>query len=140
MKHLNFVLLFLFVCLMAFADDNNKSDQSNNRKYPAEMHPFNLRKGLKDPMSRPGAPDRQRVSCYYDGETIVIDFYYPEGECLVTLTDLYTGMTQCHSDNSSGLEISVPVGEIFESSIEVSTEKGNKYIGLLLSEESGFEE
>lgn len=139
MKHLNFVLLFLFVCLMAFADDNKK-DNNNEKKQPTTYQPFNLRKGLKDPMSRPGAPDRQRVSCSYDGETIVIDFYYPEGDCLVTVTDLYTGMTQCHSDNSSDLEISVPVGEIFESSIEVSTEKGNKYIGLLLSEESGFEE
>ncbi len=51
--------------------------------------------------------------------------------CDVYLTEISTGMTEVYSIDSSDLTASVYVGTIESLSIEIVTEQGHSYVGIL---------
>lgn len=76
---------------------------------------------------RPKAPSRQRVTCSYDGEYLTVDFVIPEGECEVAIAEWYSGTIQTYTIDSTDLTAQINVGELYESTITISTESGNTY-------------
>lgn len=64
-----------------------------------------------------------------------MSFVLPEGLCDIYITDLNTGQTILYNVDSSDLSAVFIVGDIEESSIEVITEYGNSYSGILSDEE-----
>ena len=76
---------------------------------------------------RPKAPSRQRVTCSYDGEYLTVDFVIPEGECEVAIAEWYSGTVQTYTIDSTDLTAQINVGELYESTITISTESGNTY-------------
>lgn len=138
MKSFKLFITLLFFCLTAFATESPMSSDSSEKKTETkrakEYKTVVLGQTSCPKSGRPAAPSRQMVQCYYDGESIVIDFNFPEGECRVTVTDLYTGYPQSHTIDSSDNDIEIYVGDINESSIEISTEYGHNYSGILSAE------
>ncbi len=130
------IILLLFTCSTVLAEEQRANDPKKETKTqsPKVFNVIILEKSSGNKNKRPAAPSRQMVQCYYDGESIVIDFNFPEGECLVTVTDLYTGYPQSHTIDSSENDIEIYVGDINESSIEISTEYGHNYSGILSAE------
>lgn len=117
------VLLIILTCFvfgtpMHVAAYNNETTLTNSNK--------------KNVSNRPHVPNRQIITCVYDGEDICLEFAYSEGICDVYLTDAYTGETQCFSIDSSELSVVICVGEIGESYITLITENGNTYEGVIL--------
>lgn len=84
--------------------------------------------------ARPQAPSRQRVSCQYDGENLVLDFVYSEGTCTADLTEMFSGYTQTYTFDSDDLTAEIHVGQLYESTITLTTEAGNTYTADLTAE------
>lgn len=80
--------------------------------------------------NRPGMPSRQIINCTYDSGELTIDFTVTEGMCEVVLTE-NTGMAFQYTVDSSELTVTIFVDLIGESEIEISTESGNVYSGVL---------
>lgn len=83
---------------------------------------------------RPKAPSRQVVTCAYDGEYLMFDFVVPEGECDVVVTEWFSNAQQSYTIDSSILTADIHVGELYESTVTVTTEKGNVYTADLTAE------
>ena len=80
---------------------------------------------------RPKAPDRQQVTCAYDGEVIYLNFAIPEGMATLSVTD-GTGLTAIYNFDSSTLEVCISVGQLYGTvSIEVITGNDNTYNGTM---------
>ncbi|MDE6548637.1 MAG: hypothetical protein K2L22_06540 [Muribaculaceae bacterium] len=80
---------------------------------------------------RPKTPDRQIVTCVYDGEELHLSFVLQEGNATLSLTD-DSLVTVTYEIDTRPLDISVSVGSLYgPTSIEVSTEKGNSYTGTI---------
>lgn len=95
---------------------------------------ISLNKGRgKSRPNRPGMPSRQMITCIYDGGELTFDFVVPEGMCDVVLTES-SGATMSYTIDSSELTATVFVGTISESEIELTTENGNTYSGILTAE------
>lgn len=133
MKPVKLLMLLLCVCaltssFMAEAADTKKIVYSGTQI-------ILQRHGGRYPNKRPNAPSRQMIVCAYDGDAITMSFAIPEGLCEVYLTNLNTGQTSSYSVDSSELSATFIVGTIEDSSIEVITEYGNSYCGILSDEE-----
>lgn len=83
------------------------------------------------PILRPKAPSRQLISCEYDGENLLFEFELPEGMCELVLTDVLTAQTTAYVFDSSTCNAAVYVGEIYESTLTLTTSLGNVYSGTL---------
>ena len=83
--------------------------------------------------NRPKTPARQIITCIYDNGELTFDFVLPEGMCEVVLTE-NTGAAMSYTVDSSDLTATVFVGTIGESEIELTTENGNTYTGILTAE------
>lgn len=88
----------------------------------------------KQPGNRPKMPSRQFITCYYDGESLNLDFAYSEGECEVCVTDITTNFSRFYYIDSSELLSTIYVGEINSSIITVTTSHGHIYTGELYLE------
>lgn len=87
------------------------------------------RVGTKMKPLRPKAPDRQMVTCAYDGEELHLSFLYSEGTATLSVTD-ETLLTSIYHIDTTPLEISVSVGELFGTVyIDMETEAGKTYYG-----------
>ena len=86
-----------------------------------------LKRDRVNESKRPQAPSRQRVTCSYDGEYLTVDFVIPEGECEVAIAEWYSGTVQTYTIDSTDLTAQINVGELYESTITISTESGNTY-------------
>ncbi|WP_304522629.1 hypothetical protein [Bacteroides acidifaciens] len=133
MKPVKLLTLILYVfaftsSFMAEAADTTKS-VSRGSQIILQKH------GGRYPNKRPNAPSRQIIVCAYDGDAITMSFVLPEGLCDIYITDLNTGQTILYNVDSSDLSAVFIVGDIEESSIEVITEYGNSYSGILSDEE-----
>lgn len=93
----------------------SKSERITLREHAAKTH------------NRPKAPSRQRIGCEYDGQVLALDFVYPEGECNVTLTEYYSGAQQSYVVDSSDCYAEIPVGQIYESTVTLTTPSGTTY-------------
>lgn len=83
---------------------------------------------------RPKAPSRQMVTCEYDGSYLTFDFVLPEGECEATVTENFSGISQTYTFDSSNLSADVYVGELYESTVTITTDAGSSYSGALTAD------
>ena len=80
---------------------------------------------------RPKSPDRQVITCAYDGEILHLSFVIPEGTATFSVTD-ETLLTSTYEIDTTPLEVSVSVGELFGTvSLEMETALGNGYNGII---------
>ncbi len=116
------LLCFSSICL---AEPQEQTQQE-------QQEPFTLvkvNKGTK--AGRPKAPDRQVVTCAYDGEELHLSFVYSEGTATLSVTD-ETLLTSTYVIDTTPLVVSVPVGELVGTvCIEMETESGVNYMGVL---------
>lgn len=94
--------------------------------------PITLHKGHKGGYTNfPKAPDRQSITCTYDGMTLALDFAISEGVSTLTVTD-ETPQCSTFIIDTSLLSVSIPVGSLTGSiSIELDTEGGNLFTGII---------
>lgn len=85
--------------------------------------------------NRPQVPSKQRISLDYDGEYLTFGFVVPEGECDVVLTEWYSGAVQTYTIDSTPLSAEIYVGELYESTVTITTAKDNTYTAELTAEE-----
>lgn len=79
---------------------------------------------------RPKAPDRQTVTCAYDGEYILISFVIPEGTATISVTDEIGPFS--YNFDTSPLYITIPVMSLHGNTyVEIETESGNTYQGIM---------
>lgn len=119
------ILTIFASCLQICLADNGGGNPSDNN-----IKLTNKRGGQVS--SRPHVPERQYITCAYDGENICLNFAYSEGMCDVYVADACTGEMQSFSIDSSELSVAICVGEIGESYITLITENGNTYEGSVL--------
>ncbi|MBD5287016.1 MAG: hypothetical protein HDS27_05755 [Bacteroides sp.] len=80
---------------------------------------------------RPKAPDRQTITCAYDGEQLHLSFVYSEGIAILSVTD-ETMTTNLYFIDTSPLEVTVQVGKLSgKVYIEMETELSNIYQGRI---------
>lgn len=118
--------LILAFALPILAAADQKSGQSKPRP------PIILSKGYGHGLGNyPKAPDRQSITCTYDGATLEFDFTVSEGISTLTVTD-ETPQCVTYTIDTSSLYVSVPVGPLSGSiSIELDTERGNYFVGTI---------
>lgn len=110
---------------LCMADSNQKSQQ------PPKVSITLVKLNRGTSANRPKAPDRQVVTCSYDGETLHLSFIIPEGTATLSVTD-ETLLTSIYKIDTAPLEISVSVGELYGTiSIEMVTEMGNRFCGQI---------
>ena len=80
---------------------------------------------------RPKAPSRQNVACTYYAGTLSFSFAVPEGECVLSVTDLRGANSGVYVFDSTSGSAAVYVGPLEEASLEITTSQGNVYEGLL---------
>ncbi len=124
-------LLLLASCATLFATAPVEKTQPNR---PTTNKPIILEKSQKAESARPRVPSRQVVTCAYDGEYLMFDFVVPEGECNVVVTEWFSNAQQSYTIDSSTLTADIHVGELYESTVTVTTEKGNVYTADLTAE------
>lgn len=122
------IVLIALVCSGPFF--TTRADQKESEK--KEPSTFTLLKAVRsNHQGRPKAPDRQVVTCAYDGEDLRISFVIPEGTATLSVTD-ETLLTAFYQFDTTPLEVTVPVGALQGTVyVEMETESGNFYQGEL---------
>ena len=126
-----FSLLLCAGCATLFAASPVDKTQPSR---PTQNKVIILEKSNKAESARPKAPSRQVVTCSYDGQYLCFDFVVPEGECNVTVTEWYSNAVQNYTIDSSELSADVYVGELYESTVTVTTANGHTYTADLTAE------
>lgn len=107
--------------------ESTTADNKDSRKEPINL----VKTGKGAIAGRPKAPDRQVVTCAYDGEELHLSFVYSEGAATISVTD-ETFLTSTYVIDTTPLVVSVPVGELVGTvSIEMETENENSYTGII---------
>ena len=118
------VLAVLAIPTIASAEQSSGSSNSNA---PIALKPGDNKGHIK----RPKAPDRQAITCAYDGEQLLLTFVYSEGMATLSVTD-ETLLSSTYEIDTAPLVVTVPVGQLNGTvSIELETESGRQYIGEL---------
>lgn len=107
--------------------------QNPQKKVPAKAR-IALRGDKADVSLRPKAPSRQVVTCEYDGSYLTFGFVMPEGVCEATVTENVSGASQTYTFDSTPLTANVYVGELYESTVTMTTASGNTYTGSLTAD------
>lgn len=127
MRHQKLYATMLGVCILSSLCMAEPT-QSSQQKPKAPITLVKRNNGVAN--GRPKAPDRQVITCAYDGETLHLSFIIPEGTATLSVTD-ETLIASTYQIDTTPLDVNVPVGELFGSvSIELGTETGNIYKGL----------
>ena len=94
--------------------------------------PITLQKGYGHGVIKfPKSPDRQSITCAYDGMGLELDFAISEGMSTLTVTD-ETPQCSTYTIDTSSLSVSIPIGSLSGSiSIELDTELGNHFSGIM---------
>lgn len=110
------------------ATNNSPSIQSNGYH---NIITLKRRRG-ESHAKRPKAPDRQIITCYYDGVGIQLTFSISEGNGVLYVCDEYLHGGYFNIDTTN-LEDYIEVGEELSGliQIEIVTERGNTYCGML---------
>lgn len=127
MKHLNSFFLALMLTMPIMASATQSSDSSKPRP------PITLQKGNGNVHVKcPQAPDRQLVTCAYDGEGIALSFVIPEGIATLIVSEEYLQYAT-YTVDTSYLMAYVPVGTLTGViNVQLYTERGNLYYGIIL--------
>lgn len=127
MRHLKISTTFIglsFLSALCMAEQNQPA-APKPQKVPIILVKIN--KGVSS--KRPKAPDRQVVTCAYDGEDMHLSFVIPEGMATLSVTD-ESLLSSTYAFDTSLQEITVIVGALEGAiSIEIGTEWGNVYKG-----------
>lgn len=121
-----------FVCatLLAIPVSANAQSYGNGNPSMDNGKSIPIYERSKSNPSRPKIPSRQHIECVYTEGTLHLFFAFPEGECLMTVTDSFSGIsTQYSFDSAEPAEIFV--GEIQTGSIEIQTANGHEYFGSI---------
>ena len=106
------------------------AEQSSGGSQPRPL--ILLQKGNPhDHIKRPKSPDRQLITCEYDGINMELNFTVNEGISTLTVTD---ESPQCltYTIDTSTLNASVSVGLLYGSIIiQLDTERGNHFSGVI---------
>ena len=87
--------------------------------------------GTKMKPLRLKAPDRQVVTCAYDGEEMYLSFAIPEGMATLSVTD-ESLLSSTFEIDTTPLEVTVPVGELCGTvTIEMETDSDHHYYGVM---------
>lgn len=118
--------LILALALPSMVSAEQQSGQSKPRP------PITLQKGSGHNHGNfPKAPDRQSITCTYDGTTMKFNFTVTEGISTLTVTD-ETPQCATYTIDTSTLFVSVPVGPLSGSiTIELDTERGTHFMGIM---------
>ena len=117
------IITLCFISTLCIAEPNQQSAQ----KQKAPIILVNPNKGVSS--GRPKAPDRQTITCAYDGEQLHLTLVYSEGTATLSVTD-ETLLTSTYEIDTAPLVVTVPVGELNGTiSIELETQRGNSYSG-----------
>ncbi len=128
-------LLIIGAISAAFAlEATTQSDSPKTQEKAAAVTQKALKPVKSSVSARPRVPSRQVVTCAYDGEYLMFDFVVPEGECNVVVTEWFSNAQQSYTIDSSTLTADIHVGELYESTVTVTTEKGNVYTADLTAE------
>ena len=119
------LLAVLFSCLALTAAANNPNTGGGSTV------PLEQTKPRPNPGGRPKAPSRQNVTCTYYAGTLSFSFAVPEGECVLSVTDLRGANSGVYVFDSTSGSAAVYVGPLEEASLEITTSQGNVYEGLL---------
>ena len=127
MRNKKISLLIFGLCSLSpicLAESNQQSTQQPKTS-------ISLTKKNKSNSSRPKAPDRQVVTCEYDGENLHLSFVYPEGSATLSVTD-DSLLTATYLIDTDPLDLKVSVGSLSGTiSVKIETEYGNTFVGDL---------
>lgn len=130
MKSILFSLSLICVSISSFGQAQTNpslnNQQGNTSVYGTsiDLH------GKHNTKGRPKAPSMQHIDCFYGNGDFTIQFNIPEGNCQMTVTDLTSGLIFMYSFNSSS-EATISVGQLSFARIEIVTENGGEYEGIL---------
>lgn len=129
MKHINPLLLIISILfsvsnISSFASDTDMNNITNNIVILE-------RQGDKSTGKRKKMPDKQIISCCYDGESLVVDFSMPDGLCTVTIFDPETNASKSYLIDSSLLTVNLDVSQSQSLYIEIMTGRGVIYEGYI---------
>ena len=121
---------FFIIILMLVAPSLASAEQPSGNQKPRP--PILLHKSNKGGhINRPKTPDRQSITCTYDGMTMELNFTISEGISTLTVTD-ETPQCITYTIDTSALYVSVPIGSLSGSiTIELYTERGNHFTGIM---------
>lgn len=106
-----------------------ESNQQTKQKQSVPITLVKINRGGAS--TRPKAPDRQVITCEYDGEQMFLTFVCSEGFATISVTD-QTLLSSIYEIDTAPLEVSVTVGDLCGNiNIEMETEKGNSYSGTI---------
>lgn len=81
--------------------------------------------------NKPKSPDRQVISCAYDGEVMELHFAFSEGVVDIAISDAEM-QEAVYSLDSSSLEIYIPIPDLVGPiNITLNTERGVSYEGSI---------
>lgn len=121
---ITFSVAFILSAFTATATDSNTTDENSQPK------PVIIQDIPVQPEMRPRTPIVQQIECFYESGYLFFEFYIPEGNCTLIITNLQTGTTKQYNFDSSD-ETQVYVGVLEEAYIEIITASGNTYGGHL---------
>lgn len=122
------------ICLSAMLATSQNPPRTPTDAKPVKSERIILQRHTRYGSKRPQAPSRQHIGCQYDGEYLIFDFVYSEGICTADLTEMATGYTQTYTFDSDDLTAEIHVGELYESTVTLTTEAGNTYTADLTAE------
>ena len=98
---------------------------------PTQHHVVLVKTSRGSSEKRPKAPDRQQVTCAYDGEVMSFNFAIPEGMATLSITDDSLQVLTYEVDTTP-LEVYVTTGALSGIVyIELESEKGNTFSGTI---------
>lgn len=123
LKKLLIAVMLAATMMPAWADQS--TSQGDSRP------PIILTRGREDGhINRPKAPDRQIITCSYDGEVLTLNFVYSEGLVLSIKDEECNEYIYCV--DSAALFIQVPVGNLNGTiHIQLETEYGRFFEGFI---------
>lgn len=128
MRHLKISTTIIGLCFLSslcMAEPTQPAPKT--QKVPIILVKIN--KGVSS--RRPKAPDRQVVTCAYDGEEMCLSFAIPEGMATLSVTD-ESLLSSTFEIDTTPLEVTVPVGQLCGTvTIEMETDSDHHYYGVM---------
>lgn len=135
MKHYHKITILLAFAILAFVvcAQSQPHPQTTTKKEISKGR-TRMRVEKVNVTQRPQAPTRQNIDCIYDGEIIAFDFVLPDGECDVVITEYVSADEQSYIIDSSDCYAEIYVGQLYESTVTLTTERGVVYTCELTAE------
>ena len=124
LKKLLIALVFASTMAPAWADQSTSQGDSRPPIILTRKHGQGL-------SNTPKAPDRQIITCSYDGEILTLNFVYSEGMGILSIVD-QEDYEYSYNLDTSVLFIQIPVGNLNGMiRLQLETEYGRFFEGLI---------